>query len=51
MRGRLTFSQMLLAMLLGVAGGVYIYKPLFEPPLQKQNGSKDKLQETEGRQR
>ncbi|XP_068131592.1 protein PIGBOS1 [Hyperolius riggenbachi] len=30
MRRRLPFSQLLLAVLVGVAGGVYIYRPLFE---------------------
>ncbi|XP_069766552.1 protein PIGBOS1 [Narcine bancroftii] len=28
--GRLTFPQMCLAVVLGVAGGIYIYKPLYE---------------------
>lgn len=30
-RRRIPFTQMALATVLGVAGGVYIYKPFFEP--------------------
>ncbi|XP_029317205.1 protein PIGBOS1 [Cottoperca gobio] len=30
-RGRLPFSQIVFATLLGVAGGVYVFKPVFEP--------------------
>ncbi|CAB1451938.1 unnamed protein product [Pleuronectes platessa] len=34
-RRRVPFPQMALAMLLGVAGGLYIYRPFFEPMLKK----------------
>ncbi|XP_056428347.1 protein PIGBOS1 [Hyla sarda] len=30
MNHRLPFGQLFLALLLGVGGGIYIYKPLFE---------------------
>ncbi|XP_059212362.1 protein PIGBOS1 [Centropristis striata] len=51
-RRRIPFSQMALATFLGVAGGVYIYRPWFEPELKTQtqqnqeDGSK-KQNETE----
>ncbi|XP_036400511.1 protein PIGBOS1 [Megalops cyprinoides] len=31
-RRRIPFNQITMATLLGVAGGVYIYRPIFEPP-------------------
>ncbi|XP_062242633.1 protein PIGBOS1 [Platichthys flesus] len=34
-RRRVPFPQKALAMLLGVAGGLYIYRPFFEPMLKK----------------
>ncbi|KAJ0002119.1 hypothetical protein NQD34_001915 [Periophthalmus magnuspinnatus] len=37
-RIRMPFTQMAMAILLGVAGGVYIYKPCFEP-LQPQTAT------------
>ncbi|XP_032369958.1 protein PIGBOS1 [Etheostoma spectabile] len=38
-RRRVPFSQVALATLLGVAGGIYIYRPYFEPvqTLRQQN--------------
>ncbi|XP_037648267.1 protein PIGBOS1 isoform X2 [Sebastes umbrosus] len=33
-RRRIPFSQIALATVLGVAGGIYIYKPYFEPGLK-----------------
>ncbi|XP_020570059.1 protein PIGBOS1 [Oryzias latipes] len=39
-RQRLPFTQLLLATVLGVAGGLYIYKPYFEP-VQKISGQED----------
>ncbi|XP_055971618.1 protein PIGBOS1 [Sorex fumeus] len=30
MFGRLTFPQLLFASILGIAGGIYIYQPIFE---------------------
>ncbi|XP_066491237.1 protein PIGBOS1 [Tiliqua scincoides] len=44
MRRRLTFPQILLGTLLGVVGGVYIYKPIFEQHHWQQNKSSEKLQ-------
>ncbi|XP_024151501.1 protein PIGBOS1 [Oryzias melastigma] len=39
-RQRLPFTQLVLATLLGVAGGLYIYKPYFEPA-QKISGQEN----------
>ncbi|XP_038558120.1 protein PIGBOS1 [Micropterus salmoides] len=33
-RRRIPFTQMAFATLLGVAGGIYIYRPYFEPVLK-----------------
>ncbi|GAA6227824.1 protein PIGBOS1 [Lates japonicus] len=40
LRRRIPFTQMAFATLLGVAGGVYIYRPYFEPVL-KSSGQQD----------
>ncbi|XP_029935549.1 protein PIGBOS1 isoform X2 [Myripristis murdjan] len=39
-RRRIPFAQMAFATVLGVAGGVYIYRPYFEP-LQKSSGQQN----------
>ncbi|XP_074522367.1 protein PIGBOS1 [Halichoeres trimaculatus] len=39
-RRRIPFTQVAFATLLGVAGGVYIYRPSFEPVL-KNSGQKN----------
>ncbi|XP_071766408.1 protein PIGBOS1 [Centroberyx gerrardi] len=39
-RQRIPFTQMAIATMLGVAGGVYIYRPYFEP-LQKSPGQQN----------
>ncbi|XP_072472176.1 protein PIGBOS1 [Notamacropus eugenii] len=44
MYGRLTFPQMLLASVLGVAGGIYIYQPIFEQYSRDQKILKEKTQ-------
>nr|XP_033789831.1 protein PIGBOS1 [Geotrypetes seraphini]XP_033789832.1 protein PIGBOS1 [Geotrypetes seraphini] len=43
MRGRFNIPQILLATLLGVAGGVYIYKPMCEQYYREQKTLKDTL--------
>ncbi|XP_069379640.1 protein PIGBOS1 [Paralichthys olivaceus] len=49
-RRRVPFTQMAFAMLLGVAGGLYIYRPYFEPVLktsrQQNQGEAKKDNET-----
>lgn len=47
MRRRLTFTQIFLGTLLGVVGGFYIYKPVFEQYYWKQNTSSEKLKLTQ----
>uniref|UniRef100_A0AAY4EI40 Protein PIGBOS1 n=1 Tax=Denticeps clupeoides TaxID=299321 RepID=A0AAY4EI40_9TELE len=32
LRRRIPFHQIAFATLLGVAGGIYVYRPMFEPP-------------------
>ncbi|CAJ1049172.1 protein PIGBOS1 isoform X1 [Xyrichtys novacula] len=47
-RRRIPFTQMAFATLLGVAGGVYIYRPFFEPLLKspgQENQDKPKKHE------
>ncbi|KAF6352058.1 PIGB opposite strand 1 [Rhinolophus ferrumequinum] len=40
---RLTFPQLLLASVLGIAGGIYIYQPIFEQYSRDQKELKEKL--------
>ncbi|XP_050996600.1 protein PIGBOS1 [Acomys russatus] len=50
MLGRLTLPQLLFAAVLGVAGGMYIYQPIFEQYSRDQKELKEKaklLQEPE----
>ncbi|XP_032767446.1 protein PIGBOS1 [Rattus rattus] len=50
MLGRLTLPQLLFAAALGVAGGMYIYQPIFEQYSRDQKELKEKvkiLQESE----
>ncbi|XP_021085041.1 protein PIGBOS1 [Mesocricetus auratus] len=50
MLGRLTLPQLLFATVLGIAGGVYIYQPIFEQYSRDQKELKEKvklLQESE----
>ncbi|XP_021571449.1 protein PIGBOS1 [Carlito syrichta] len=50
MFGRLTLPQLLFATFLGIAGGIYIYQPIFEQYSRDQKGIKEELklaQETE----
>lgn len=42
--GRLTFFQMVVVTFLGVAGGVYVYKPIFEQYAKDQKPLKEKEQ-------
>ncbi|XP_019389089.1 PREDICTED: protein PIGBOS1 [Crocodylus porosus] len=44
MFGRLTFTQKILGMVLGVAGGVYIYKPIFDQFRREQKQIKEELE-------
>ncbi|XP_075387678.1 protein PIGBOS1 [Tenrec ecaudatus] len=43
MFGRLTFPQMLFASLLGVAGGIYIFQPIFEQYSRDQQALKERV--------
>lgn len=43
MFGRLTFPQLLFASLLGIAGGIYIYQPIFEQYSRDQKELKEKM--------
>lgn len=43
MFGRLTFPQLLFASILGIAGGIYIYQPIFEQYSRDQKELKEKL--------
>ena len=43
MFGRLTFPQLLFASLLGIAGGIYIYQPIFERYSRDQKELKEKM--------
>ncbi|XP_060034219.1 protein PIGBOS1 [Erinaceus europaeus] len=43
MFGRLTFSQLLFASVLGIASGLYIYQPIFEQYSKDQKELKEKL--------
>ncbi|XP_069838677.1 protein PIGBOS1 [Dendropsophus ebraccatus] len=47
MFGRLPFGQLFLAVVLGVAGGVYIYKPLFEQYRFEQQASQSDVTATD----
>ncbi|XP_042265489.1 protein PIGBOS1 [Thunnus albacares] len=51
-RRRIPFTQIAFATILGVGGGIYIYKPCFEPELktsgQKNQDVPKKQNETEG---
>ncbi|KAK6475173.1 protein PIGBOS1 [Huso huso] len=40
--GRLSFSQIALVTLIGVAGGVYVYKPIYEQYNKEQRLLKEK---------
>ncbi|XP_051836655.1 protein PIGBOS1 [Antechinus flavipes] len=44
MFGRLSFPQMIFASILGVAGGIYIYQPIFEQYSRDQKILKEKSQ-------
>ncbi|KAM4747896.1 protein PIGBOS1 isoform 1-T2 [Rhinophrynus dorsalis] len=44
---RLSLPQLFLATILGVAGGVYIYKPIFEQYMWDQKKLKDHVQSVE----
>ncbi|PNI74749.1 PIGBOS1 isoform 3 [Pan troglodytes] len=41
---RLTFAQLLFATVLGIAGGVYIFQPVFEQYAKDQKELKEKVQ-------
>ncbi|XP_017398861.1 protein PIGBOS1 [Cebus imitator] len=41
---RLTLPQLVFATVLGIAGGVYIYQPIFEQLAKDQKELKEKLQ-------
>ncbi|XP_066540974.1 protein PIGBOS1 [Hoplias malabaricus] len=43
---RIPFNQIAFATLLGVAGGVYIYKPMFELPRQPESVKKTQAVQT-----
>ncbi|XP_042543726.1 protein PIGBOS1 [Dipodomys merriami] len=43
MFGRLTLPQMLFATILGIAGGIYIYQPIFEQYARDQEELKEKM--------
>uniref|UniRef100_A0A8C6D995 PIGB opposite strand 1 n=1 Tax=Moschus moschiferus TaxID=68415 RepID=A0A8C6D995_MOSMO len=43
MFGRLTFPQLLFASLLGIAGGIYIYQPIFEQYSRDRKELKEKM--------
>ncbi|XP_049708591.1 protein PIGBOS1 isoform X2 [Elephas maximus indicus] len=43
MFGRLTLPQWLFASILGIAGGVYIYQPIFEQYSRDQQALKEEL--------
>ncbi|XP_036351565.1 protein PIGBOS1 [Ochotona princeps] len=43
MFGRLTVPQMLFATVLGIAGGIYIYQPIFEQYSRDQKELKEKM--------
>ncbi|XP_068598419.1 protein PIGBOS1 [Brachionichthys hirsutus] len=51
LRRRIPFSQVVLATLLGVGGGVYIYRPYFDPRLktsaQQGHGTQTAQRETD----
>lgn len=47
-RRRLTFSQLAFATVLGVAGGVYIYKPYFIQPVKNLQQNQDASKKREG---
>ncbi|XP_024060703.2 protein PIGBOS1 [Terrapene carolina triunguis] len=47
MYGKVPLPHIFLGALLGVAGGIYIYKPIFEQYHRKQNKLKEKLQAPE----
>ncbi|XP_049455676.1 protein PIGBOS1 [Epinephelus fuscoguttatus] len=40
-RRRLPFTQIAFATLLGVVGGIYIYRPVFEPQLNTSEQNQD----------
>lgn len=35
-RRRIPFNEIAVATLVGVVGGIYVYKPMFEPPMKPQ---------------
>ncbi|XP_014437499.1 protein PIGBOS1 [Tupaia chinensis] len=43
MFGRLTFPQLIFASILGIAGGIYIYQPIFEQYARDQKALQEKL--------
>ncbi|XP_036909835.1 protein PIGBOS1 [Sturnira hondurensis] len=43
MFGRLTFPQLLFASILGIAGGIYIFQPIFQQNSRDQKELKEKL--------
>ncbi|XP_017654454.1 protein PIGBOS1-like [Nannospalax galili] len=43
MLGRVTLPQMLFASILGIAGGMYIYQPIFEQYSRNQKELKEKV--------
>ncbi|XP_023579867.1 protein PIGBOS1 [Octodon degus] len=45
--GRLSLPQLLLAGVVGIAGGIYIYQPIFEQYSRDQKASKKKVELTE----
>ncbi|XP_077604418.1 protein PIGBOS1 [Crocuta crocuta] len=47
MFGRLTLPQLLFASILGIAGGMYIYQPIFEQYYRDQMEFKKKLKLTQ----
>lgn len=47
MFGRLTLPQVLLAGIMGIAGGIYIYQPIFERYSRDQKSLKKKVELTE----
>ncbi|XP_037358425.1 protein PIGBOS1 [Talpa occidentalis] len=44
MFGRVSFPQLLFASILGIAGGIYIYQPIFEQYAREQKKLKEKLE-------
>lgn len=48
---RFSFMQMLAITVLGVAGGIYIWKPVFEQKLNPQQADQSEISHEEGEQK